>query len=200
MTSVSAIEDGDELALNQEPEIPLSESQDVVASDSNSSVYLVLDNDADKENIEIGEEVVWIVSVINLGNDTAKNVIVYDQLPDGLQYVSHITTKGTFNPYTGIWQIGDLAVSDGEVFLNITTKALTNGEKINKAYVTTDSINLNNETYEEEEIDVGDEDDDDSNQSKSAYAVKSITAGNPIALILLSLFGVFTFSFRKFKK
>ena len=172
---------GDELALSQEPDEILSESFVVAESDSNSSAYLVLDNDADKENIEMGEEVVWEVSVINLGNDTAKNVKVYDQLPDGLEYVSHTTTKGTFNPDTGIWLIGDL-------------------EMINKAYLTTDSLNLNNETYEEEEIDVEDSDDDDKDVSKSIASAKIVPAGNPLALILLSVFGVFTASFKKFKR
>ncbi len=203
MTAVGAMEiddGGDELALSQEPNEILSESFVVAESDSNSSAYLVLDNDADRENIEIGEEVVWEVSVINLGNDIAKNVKVYDQLPDGLEYVSHTTTKGTFNPDTGIWLIGDLAVSDGEVFLHITTKAVAVGEMINKAYLTTDSLNLNNETYEEEEIDVEDNDDDDKDVSKSIASAKMVPAGNPLALILLSVFGVFTASFKKFKR
>ena len=214
--SVSATEiddGGDELALNPQTDVPsserpnvqLSDRPNVLASDSNSSVYLVLDNDADKENIEIGDEVVWDVSVINLANNTAKNVKVFDQLPDGLKYIKHYTTKGTFNPLTGIWDIGDLSMADGEVFLYITTLALTNGEKINKAYLTTDSINLNPETFEEEEIDVGDVDDDDDDDDKSvefksSSSAKSVATGNPLALMLLSLLAVFTASFRKFKK
>jgi hypothetical protein len=41
-------------------------------SDSQSQSYLILDNDADIENIYIGDYVTWIVSVINKGPDTAK--------------------------------------------------------------------------------------------------------------------------------
>ena len=93
-----------------------------INSDSQPKSYLILDNDADIENIYIGDYVTWIVSVINNGPDTAKNVKVYDQLPDGLKYIKHTTTKGIFNPETGIWSIGDLSIIDGEVFLNITTK------------------------------------------------------------------------------
>ena len=192
--SAEEIDDsGSELELGSETDL----SSDT--SDSNSSVYLILDNDADKENIKIGEEVTWEISVINLGNDTAKNVKVFDQLPEGLAYVSHTTTKGTFNPETGIWDIGDLAVSDGEVFLHIKTKALTTGEKINKANLTTDSVNLNeNESYEEEEIDVEDDDDDD--DSSKNYSNNIPKTGNPLSLILLSLFGIFTTFFVKSKK
>ena len=157
-------------------------------SDSQSQSYLILDNDADIENIYIGDYVTWIVSVINKGPDTAKNVKVYDQLPDGLKYVKHATTKGTFNPETGIWFIGNLSIMDGEVFLNITTQAFSVGEKINKAKVTSDSYNLNeNESYEEEEIDVFE-------HEVKAYAEKSIVSsyatGNPMALIVLSLFTI----------
>ncbi|MBR4448201.1 DUF11 domain-containing protein [Methanobrevibacter sp.] len=157
-------------------------------SDSQSQSYLILDNDADIENIYIGDYVTWIVSVINKGPDTAKNVKVYDQLPDGLKYIKHTTTKGTFDPETGIWSIGNLSISDGEVFLNIITQAFSVGKKINKAKVTSDTYNLNeNESYEEEEIDVFE-------HEVNAYAKKSIvssyTAGNPMALIVLSLFTI----------
>ena len=157
-------------------------------SDSQSQSYLILDNDADIENIYIGDYVTWIVSVINKGPDTAKNVKVYDQLPDGLKYIKHTTTKGTFDPETGIWSIGDLTISDGEVFLNIITQAFSVGEKINKANVTSDTYNLNeNESYEEEEIDVFE-------HEVKAYAEKSIVSsystGNPMALVVLSLFTI----------
>lgn len=151
--------------------------------------YLILDNDANIENIYIGDYVTWIISVINIGPDTAKNVKVFDQLPDGLKYIRHTTTKGTFDPKTGIWNIGDLSVSDGEVFLNIITQALTVGEKINKANLTTDTYNLNyNESYEEEEIDVLERE----NPIPIKKPIDSkYSAGNPIALILISFFTMF---------
>lgn len=44
---------------------------------TDSSAYLVLDNDANIENVYVGDYVVWIVSVINKGPDIAKNVKVY---------------------------------------------------------------------------------------------------------------------------
>ena len=172
-------------------------SSNETATNNESQAYLILDNDADKENVYIGDYVTWILSVINNGPDTAKNVKVFDELPDGLKYITHVTTKGTFNPGTGIWSIGDLAVSEGEVFLNITTQALSAGEKINKANLTSDTYNLNeNESYEEEEIDVFE-------HEAKAYSTKSIdssrnaeTTGNPIALIVLSLFAIFITSIK----
>ena len=172
--------------------VPEEVSANASSNKSDSQAYLVLDNDANLENIYVGDLVDWIISVVNEGPDTAENVKVYDQLPDGLEYVKHVTTKGTFDSETGIWNIGNLSVSEGEVFLTITTKALTAGEKINKATLTTDSINLNNETYEEEEIDVFEH---ESYQAKSAYTLHP--TGNPIPLILLSLMGIIISSKRK---
>lgn len=190
----TSLKEQDSLNLqNADESAVLKASNNNKTNEAESQCYLILDNDADKENIYVGDYVTWIVSVINMGPDTAKNVNVYDELPDGLKYISHTLSKGVFNPETGIWSIGNLSIKDGEVFLNITTKALSVGEKINKATLTTDSYNLNeNESYEEEEIDVFEHEDAD----KSIASLKA--TGNPIALVLLSLFAIFVTSRYKF--
>ncbi|WP_296890383.1 DUF11 domain-containing protein [uncultured Methanobrevibacter sp.] len=157
-----------------------------------TSAYLVLDNDADKENIYLGDLVTWIITVQNFGPDISKNTRVCDELPDGLEYVSHTLTVGSFNPETGIWDIGDLDVKDGEVALYITCKAVSVGEKINKAWLTSDTPNLNNETFEEEEIDVLDYDNDDNDNDVKKKVTGLKAAGNPIFLILMSLIIVFS--------
>ena len=148
--------------INQTDSLGLNDnSQPSLESNNNqnsSSAYLVLDNDADVENVYIGDYVTWILEVQNFGPDTAKNVKVYDKLPNGLKYVKHSLTKGTFDPNTGIWDIGDLSVEEGLVTLLITTKAIAAGEQINEAYITSDTFNSNNETVEDEEIDVFDRD------------------------------------------
>ena len=196
---VSANDVNQTLENNPEP-IAADSVQVNDAADSNitKSAYLVLDNDADNENIHVGDYVTWTVSVQNLGPDIAQNTKVYDELPEGLKYCYHKLTKGVFNPQTGIWDIGDLKVEDGEVVLNITCIAVTAGEKINKAWLTSDTLNLNNETFEEEEIDVLEFDyDNDKNVKKEIIDCNS--TGNPIFLILMTLFGfaVAPFLFKK---
>ena len=95
----------DETADTDILEVP--QSDEVISSTNSSenlsSSYLVLDNDADNEDIFVGEEVTWIITASNLGPDTAKNTKIYNKLPQGLKYIKHSTTKGTFNPKTGIW-------------------------------------------------------------------------------------------------
>lgn len=196
---VSANDVNQTLENNPEP-IAVDSVQVNDAADSNitKSAYLVLDNDADNENIHVGDYVTWTVSVQNLGPDIAQNTKVYDELPEGLQYCYHKLTKGIFNPQTGIWDIGDLKVEDGEVVLNITCIAVTAGEKINKVWLTSDTLNLNDETFEEEEIDVLEFDYDTDKNVKKEIIDRNST-GNPIFLILMTLFGfaVAPFLFKK---
>lgn len=181
---------------DETPEVISSQQSSSNKNGDDSSVYLVLDNDADKENVHIGDEVVWIVSVKNLGPGIAQNVKVYDKLPEGLEYVRHSLTKGVFDPETGIWNIGNLSVEDGEVILLITTNALTLGEKVNEASVTTDSNNTNNETFEEEEIDV-EEYDDDNDADREIKVTKMYETGNPLFLMLIALFAIFVPIFKR---
>lgn len=183
----------DETADTDILEVP--QSDEVISSTNSSenlsSSYLVLDNDADNEDIFVGEEVTWIITASNLGPDTAKNTKIYNKLPQGLKYIKHSTTKGTFNPKSGIWNIGNLSIDDGIVELWITTLALTNGKMINKAYIVTDSENSNiNESYEEEKIDVFEV---ENNVSKDVEIVsaKIYATGNPLFLILISIFILF---------
>lgn len=178
------------------------------------SIFLVLENDADKENIKVGEQVTWIISVTNKGAESADNVQVLIQLPEGLEYVSHSAPEETsFDPSTGIWDIGGLSNEDGKVSLSIVTKALTPGEKINKAQLTTDSVNDNEDnSYQEKEINVEDDVENDDvknetgnntssgNDTSSSYSNVIPKAGNPLALILLSMFCIFTTYIAKSKK
>ena len=195
LISSISIASAEEIDLNQtgESEV-LASSMDYSGEpvgESNGAnsegAYLVIDNDADKENVYIGDYVTWIIEAQNFGPQTAKNTKIHDNLPDGLRYISHTATKGTFDPNTGIWNIGDLSIEDRIVTLFIVTKAITAGEKVNEAYIVSDTVNLNNETFEEEEIDVFEEDGDfEKHVSAGMYET-----GNPIFLILVALLVMF---------
>ena len=210
LTAVSASDLNESQSLNEGNEINPVDAQYLSSNDlsagnesNNASVengaYLVLDNDADIENIYLGDFVTWIVTVQNFGPDMAKNVQVRDELPEGLEYAFHTLTKGSFNPNTGIWDIGDLSIEDGEVALFITCKAVFIGEQINKAWLTSDTPNLNNETFEEEEIDVLEHEDDGDDVNRVINGESVIrNVGNPILLIFMSLIVAFSsFIFKK---
>ena len=193
VVSASDLNESQTLESN-DVEITAAQDSNVLSSQNElSGAFLMIDNDADIENIYVGESVTWILTAKNLGQDIAKNTKIYDQLPEGLQYLYHSSTKGVFDPQTGIWDIGDLKIDDDDVSLFITCKAITSGEKVNKAWITSDTKNLNNETFEEEEIDVFDYEIEDKNYDNIKNEVSILkSAGNPVFLILMCLFLIFT--------
>jgi len=52
--------------------------------------------------------VAFTIRATNNGPDGATGVQIKDILPAGLKFVSYTTTQGTYNPNTGIWNIGSI--------------------------------------------------------------------------------------------
>lgn len=63
--------------------------------------------------VRVGTNVVFTMSVTNFGPYAASDVELTDLLPSGLNYLGHYATTGTYSEITGIWHVGDLAVSAG---------------------------------------------------------------------------------------
>ena len=95
------------------------------------------------EPVQIGNTVTYTLTVTNHGPDNATSVQITDELPTGLQYVSD-TSGGSYNPTTGVWNIGNL--NNGQtVTLTITAKiTATSGTIKNTATLTnTDQYDWN---------------------------------------------------------
>ncbi len=67
-----------------------------------------------------GENASWTITVINQGPSNATGVELTDVAEAGLTYVSH-TGDGTFDPATGLWIIGELAVGERATIELVTT-------------------------------------------------------------------------------
>ena len=91
-------------------------------------IDLELTKSADPVNLEIGDETVWTIDLTNQGPDDATGVEVLVEAPigGGLTYVSH-TGDGSFDPQSGTWTVGDLAVGE-VVSLSITTTVTRLGD------------------------------------------------------------------------
>jgi len=72
-------------------------------------IDLELTKDVSPPAVQVGEETTFTISVVNQGPDDATGVEVTDTLPAGLTYVSD-NAGGAYDPATGVWTIGDLAV------------------------------------------------------------------------------------------
>ena len=89
-----------------------------------------------------GDEITWTITVVNHGPDDAVNVVVSDDLPAGLIYVSD-DSEGAYDSKTGLWNVGDLHRGRGLV-LNIVTKVgVSNTNITNVAVVTSDTYDPN---------------------------------------------------------
>jgi uncharacterized repeat protein (TIGR01451 family) len=66
---------------------------------------------ADPEEVTVGESTDFTLLVVNQGPSDATGVVLADVAPVELSYVAH-SGDGTFEPATGTWTIGDLAVGE----------------------------------------------------------------------------------------
>ena len=82
----------------------------------------------------VGDEIVFTIEVANIGNVTATNVVISEQIPTGYVFVSAITTAGTYSEFDGEWTVGQLDPDQVEI-LEITVEVLGFGDYVNTAFV-----------------------------------------------------------------
>ena len=95
-------------------------------------VDLAITKVVDNANPLYGSIITYTITVVNNGPDASTNVVVKDIWPaNGLKF---ITSTGTYNPITGIWNIGELG-SNEIATLTITAKTTAVGKFENKVSV-----------------------------------------------------------------
>ncbi len=82
----------------------------------------------------VGENVVFTITAANNGPANATEVKVTDQLPSGYMMVSASPSKGSYDPVTGIWTIGNHD-NGASATLAITAKVNSSGTYLNTATV-----------------------------------------------------------------
>jgi uncharacterized repeat protein (TIGR01451 family) len=86
----------------------------------------------------VGDAVTFTVNVTNFGPNTGDQVTIADVLPAGLAYVSSSATRGSYEPATGIWSVGDLdpvnlPAPEPQAVLSITARVTATGALTNTA-------------------------------------------------------------------
>ena len=78
---------------------------------------LVVNKTVDNSTPSRGDTVTFTVTLSNTGPDTTSGVILQDIVPAGLDYVagSVQTSVGTYDPATGLWTVGTVAVGQTDV-------------------------------------------------------------------------------------
>lgn len=79
-------------------------------------------NNGSSATVNVNDTVTYIITAVNRGVDAATNLQITDLLPSGLTDLTYtITGTGTYNPSTGLWNIGILN-SGATTILTITGK------------------------------------------------------------------------------
>jgi uncharacterized repeat protein (TIGR01451 family) len=108
---------------------------DSVQIDAPAAADLSITNEVNNPTAAVGQNVVFTVVVSNAGPDQATGVVVTDQLPAGLSFVSSSPTQGTYNSTTGVWTVGSIN-SGASATLTITATVTGTGPKTTTARVT----------------------------------------------------------------
>ena len=84
--------------------------------------------------VVVGDHVTYTVVVGNAGPSDATGVVVAEALPAGLRYVNSTPNIGSFDPLSGQWSIGALAVGQ-EARLTVLVQTTAPGTIVNSAEV-----------------------------------------------------------------
>ncbi|HWM91225.1 MAG TPA: S8 family serine peptidase [Thermoanaerobaculia bacterium] len=107
---------------------------EVVVLDTAANTDLAIAKAVAPPNPTLGQNVTFTVTVTNNGSGAATGVVVTDELPAGLTYVSD-DGGGSYDPALGTWTVGALAVS-ASATLNIVATVETTEEVCNLAQIT----------------------------------------------------------------
>ncbi|MXN92997.1 T9SS type B sorting domain-containing protein [Flavobacterium sp. Sd200] len=89
-----------------------------------------------------GNQAVFEVKALNTGGTDDTNVQVTDLLPNGYQYVSSTVTSGTYDPVTGLWNIGNLAAGAAATLM-VTVTINSTGNNVNIATILGTNVDIN---------------------------------------------------------
>ena len=119
------------------------------ASSTIQSADLTLTNTVDNAAPNQQGIITYTVNLTNNGPANATGVVVYEDLPQGVTYVSSSTNQGSYNSSSGNWTVGNVADGAGAkltitVTINMGTGALGINNVAALAYADQPDSNLNN--------------------------------------------------------
>ncbi|WP_292746304.1 DUF11 domain-containing protein [Methanobrevibacter sp.] len=144
------------------------------------------------ETVNVGDEAIFEVTVINHGPDTAENTRVFVTIPDELKPLGFKPSKGTYDPDTGRWDVGDLAPGEVATLL-IDTVALKSGNFMITARAECDGNETDySKNSDGKGIDVIVSEPDVKHPNKDVPRVHATmhATGNPIVMVLLALLAI----------
>lgn len=114
--------------------VPTEDDQDSANVDATSvdlSVTKIVNDNTPGRN----QNVTFTITVANAGPDNATGVVVNDDLPAGMTFVSATPSQGTYDSGTGLWTVGTVN-SSASATLDIVATVTTSTPKTNTAELT----------------------------------------------------------------
>ena len=105
--------------------------------------------------VTVGDSLTYTITVTNNGPETAKDVVLIDNLPGGLSFVSHTTTQGICGQSNGVVTCNIGTMNNGKtVTVTIVAKSTNTGNVTNTASVTSSTAdpNSNNNSSSEQTV------------------------------------------------
>ncbi len=88
----------------------------------------------DNSTPNVGDTVNFTIDIENIGPSAATNVLLNDLLPAGLAFVSDTPSQGSYNPSTGVWNVG--TIPDGAIStLTLSAQVDIAGTEVNTAAI-----------------------------------------------------------------
>ncbi|MDZ7723226.1 MAG: SdrD B-like domain-containing protein [candidate division KSB1 bacterium] len=113
---------------------PAEDDQDAVSFDVPPQADLSLEKTVNQTTPNVRDEIEYTLTVTNDGPDAAENIIVTDQLPTGLSFVSD-NSGGDYDESTGEWEVGNLNVGESQSIV-IRARVTRSGTINNSAEIT----------------------------------------------------------------
>ena len=120
-----------------------STTVDTNTANNAATAVTTLNRDADVEvtktvpssSVLVGDEILVTINALNHGPNPATGIEVTDSLPAGFDFVSASASQGAYDPATGAWSVGSLAVGE-TAQLVLTAKVTAPGVITNLAVKT----------------------------------------------------------------
>ena len=107
-----------------------SDTATVTPQQADLAVSKFVDNAAPN----VGDTVNFTIDIENSGPSAATNVLLNDLLPAGLAFVSANPSQGSYDPSTGVWNVG--TIPDGDIsVLTLSAQVVSSGVQINTAAI-----------------------------------------------------------------
>lgn len=138
-------------------------------TDGESYSDLEITKEVSDTSPNVGDQITYTISVTNEGY-SAGNVVITENLPAGLAYVSHSASNGneSFNPATLTWTISALISGPATLTLVVEVQSGTEGKELeNSVTVTSDSIEENTENNEDSVVIVVNEENEEDNNEEN---------------------------------